>query len=54
MVTAVNCYSVSLTVHLQSFLTFAKLAAIAAIVIGGCYQLAVGNMQFGLISAHHS
>ena len=49
LVTALNCYSVSWTVRVQSWLTLAKLGAIAAVVGGGIYELAIGNLLFSVL-----
>lgn len=42
MILAVNCYSVNLATNVQNIFTAAKLVAIAIIVGGGAYKLALG------------
>ncbi|XP_045760979.1 b(0,+)-type amino acid transporter 1-like isoform X3 [Maniola jurtina] len=45
MILAVNCYSVNLATNVQNIFTAAKLVAIAIIVCGGAYKLALGNTR---------
>jgi len=45
LITAINCFSVKLTNAVQVFFTVAKLAIIAAIIIGGFVMLGQGNTE---------
>ena len=43
IVTFINAWSVSLATKVQNFFTVMKLIAVAVVVVGGAYQLAIGN-----------
>jgi len=45
LITTVNCFSVKVSNGVQVFFTIAKLAIIAAIVVGGIVMLAQGNTE---------
>lgn len=45
-ITSLNCYSVSLATGTQIVFTFAKLLAIAIIVIGGLVQIMKGKTKY--------
>jgi len=44
-ISALNCYSVDLAIHVQNVFTVAKLSAILLIIGCGVYQLSLGNTQ---------
>ena len=46
IVTFINAWSVSLATKVQNFFTVMKLIAVAVVVVGGAYQLALGNGHF--------
>ena len=50
IVTFINAWSVSLATKVQNFFTVMKLIAVAVVVVGGAYQLAIGNEFLHLFS----
>ncbi|XP_022711526.1 b(0,+)-type amino acid transporter 1-like isoform X1 [Varroa jacobsoni] len=45
LVTYINCASVSVASRIQTVFTIAKLSAIVAIILGGCYWIAMGRIE---------
>lgn len=43
--TYINCASVSVASRIQTVFTIAKLSAIVAIILGGCYWIAMGRIE---------